>query len=111
MYTVYKRRAEVPYCFLAKVAFILVFMTVLFFLVIWFRPERTAAAGKTTTGTYQIASVKIEVGDSLWSIASEYFTDDFVSIRQYISEIKRMNNLTGDTLYAGGYILVPYYAE
>ena len=47
--------------------------------------------------------------DSLISIATEYYTEEFSSIRAYISEIKRMNGLTSDTLYADNYILIPYY--
>lgn len=58
-----------------------------------------------------ISSVKIEKNDSLWSIASEYYTDDFGSIQDMIDEIKQINGLTSDTIKAGNYIVVPYYME
>lgn len=90
-----------------------ILLTVVMILLVVFAvlafPERTASAKNEPTGTYRILSVEVEEGDSLWSIATEYFTEDFCSIRAYISEIKRMNGISSDTLYAGAYILVPCY--
>ncbi len=86
---------------------VILFLVVLF--VIFLLPKRTAAAKNDPTGTYCIISVEIEGGDSLWSIATEYFTDDFGSLQSYINEIKRMNGLSSETLYAGAYLLVPCY--
>lgn len=91
---------------LAAVAVAFLFLAVLFLL-----PGRTAEAKDTSKTVYQIHSVSIEEGDSLWSIAAEYYTEDFSSINAYISEIKRMNGLKTDTIYAGGYILVPQYVS
>ncbi len=109
MYTARRKKADVPYMFLGKIAAIVLFMVVLFLIVLFVLPERTAAAGNSTGGTYKITSVQIEEGDSLWSLASEYYTDEFSSIRAYITEIKRMNGLTSDVLYTGNYILIPHF--
>lgn len=68
----------------------------------------TKAAGNRVR---TVASVKIEKNDSLWSIASEYYTDDFDSIQDMIDEIKQINGLTSDTIRTGNYIVVPYYME
>lgn len=53
-------------------------------------------------------SIEIEDGDSLWSIAEKYTTDDFESTADYVKELKRLNNLTSDTIHEGQYLLVSY---
>lgn len=56
-----------------------------------------------------VTSVKIEKGDSLWSIASQYITEEYKDMNVYIEEIKLSNGLTSDTIHEGRYIIVPYY--
>lgn len=56
-------------------------------------------------------SIEIEVGDSLWSIASEYMTDDYKNVQDYIEEIKSLNKLSGDKIHAGNYLVIPYYSQ
>lgn len=109
MYKNSRREAEIPYMFLGKLAALVLVMVALFLLVLFVLPERTASAGNSTGGRYCITSVQIEAGDSLWSLATEYYTEEFVSIPEYIKEIKRMNGLSSDTLYAGSYLLIPQY--
>jgi LysM repeat protein len=83
-------------------------MAALFLIVLFFLPEKTASADNSI-GTYTISSIQIEEGDTLWSIAKEHYSEEFSSLTSFISEIKRMNGLTSDTVYAGSYILVPQY--
>ena len=109
MYTARKQKTELPYFFFGKLAAILLFMIALFLFVIYILPERTAAAGDTAGNTYTITSVQIEEGDSLWSLASTYYSAEFSSIAEYVKEIKRMNGLSSDTIYAGNYILIPHF--
>lgn len=66
-------------------------------------------AQKATSQEKMITSVRIEKGDTLWSIASEYITDEYDNINSYISEIKKTNRLSSDIIHEGCYILVPYY--
>lgn len=54
-------------------------------------------------------SIIIEQGDSLWSIAEEYCTDDCTDTREYVAELKQLNSLTSDTIHAGQHLLVAYY--
>lgn len=55
-------------------------------------------------------SIEIGQGDTLSSIAeryaisSEYYND-------YIEELRYINNLKNDTIYAGCYLLIPIYKE
>ena len=72
-------------------------------------PGRTADASNDSRMEYRIASVQIQSGDTLWAIAEKYYTKEFSNVRSYVKEIKRMNGMQDDILYAGGYILVPYY--
>lgn len=90
-------------------AAIVLFMVALFLIVLFVLPERSAAAGNSTGGTYTITSVQIMEGDSLWSLASQYYTEEYSSITDYIEEIKRMNGLSSDVLYEGNYLLVPHF--
>lgn len=94
-----------------KFLFAACFIILLFLAVLFFLPGKNASAKNSTDPVYKIMSVSIETGDSLWSIASRYYSEEFSSLQDYISEIKRMNCMTGDTIYAGGYLLVPYYSN
>ena len=112
MYMERRRKQDIPFEFIGKLAALVLFMVALFLIVLFVLPERTAAAGNSTGGQYQISSVLIEEGDSLWSLASEYYTEEFVSVSDYLTEITRMNGISStDTLYAGNYILIPQYVS
>lgn len=56
-------------------------------------------------------SIKIEQGDTLWSIAEEYISHEYESIYDYIRELKQINNLTSDIIIAGQNITVAYYSD
>jgi len=92
-----------------RVVIVTVIAVLLVLAIVAVLPEHTASAEPQPSGTYRILSVKIEEGDSLWSIASEYFTEDFDSISSYIHEIKRMNGISSDMLYEGAYLVIPCY--
>lgn len=109
MYTSRKSKLDISYIFLGKVAAIFIFMIILFLFVVFALPERTASAGNSAAKAYTITSVQIEEGDSLWSLASKYYSEEFMSVTNYIAEIKRMNGITSDVLYAGNYILIPHF--
>lgn len=51
-------------------------------------------------------SVRIEQGDTLWSIANKYVDNTSLSVNDYIKEIKRLNNLTTDSITYGQYLIV-----
>jgi len=67
-------------------------------------------AEKSPTKEKLVTSVRIKEGDSLWSIAERYMTEEYSDIYTYINEIKRSNGLTSDVIHEGAYIIVPYYA-
>jgi len=48
-------------------------------------------------------SIEVSRGDSLWSIAKEYMSQNYDSIYDYIDELKQMNHLDSDDIHAGQY--------
>ena len=55
-------------------------------------------------------SICIEKGDTLWSIANQYMTEEYDGIEEYIYEVRRLNLLCGDGIHAGKYLMIPRYA-
>lgn len=71
----------------------------------------TVNAKESIVREKQVISVKVEEGDSLWSIAKEYYTSEYKSLKSYVKEIKRSNGLYSDTIHEGCYLIVPCYVE
>ena len=57
----------------------------------------------------QYKIVEIKEGDSLWSIAKENMNPGFHDVNEYIEEVMTCNQLSSDKLYAGSYLMVPFY--
>lgn len=71
----------------------------------------TANAGTEAGERYKYyTSVQIEKGDSLWSIAQEYISEEYESIDEYINEVMNINHLATDKIYEGNYLCIPYYS-
>ena len=54
--------------------------------------------------------IRVDRGDTLWSIADRYMSEEYMSRRAYAKEIQEINNI-GCELQYGQRILVPYYSE
>lgn len=72
---------------------------------------KTVTAQRSAERSKLIVSVEIEKGDTLWSIASEYMSDEYDDMNKYIKEIKDTNGMVSDDIHIGNYIIVPYYAD
>lgn len=79
-------------------------------LTVIFTTKKVTAEGEVYRSK-QVTSVQIQKGDTLWGIASEYMSDEYNDINEYICEIKLSNRLSSDTIHAGNYIIVPYYVD
>ena len=57
-------------------------------------------------------TVMVHSGDSLWSIASDHYSEDhYDDLNSYITEICRINRMNTDSiLNAGESLIVPYYS-
>ncbi|MDO4789021.1 MAG: LysM peptidoglycan-binding domain-containing protein [Johnsonella sp.] len=53
--------------------------------------------------------VKIQYGDTLDTLASEYNQSEYLSDEDYKKSIRNINNLSGDTLYPGAYLTLAIY--
>jgi len=49
--------------------------------------------------------VYVKKGDTLWDIAEKYKQSG--DIREYIKEIKKINNLKSDTIFEGDVLIIP----
>ena len=56
--------------------------------------------------TQQYVQVRVEAGDTLWTLAQEYGPSD-MDVRNVIFEICRLNGITAADLQAGQYITIP----
>lgn len=86
------------------VLFVLIIFSAYFF-------SKTVTAQRNTERTKLVTSVEIKKGDTLWSIATEYMSDEYDNQLEYIDEIKECNGLVSDTIHTGNYIIVPYFAD
>lgn len=67
-------------------------------------------SGSTEKKTIYYKSIEVVEGDTLWSIAEEYSKTLDVSLKDYITELKKMNSLDSDTIRKG-YFIVVYYSN
>ena len=82
---------------------------ILFAMVLFFVNTPSHSTSAKIEGKKNIKSVFVCEGDSLWGIADEHYTELNGSMREYMDEIKRTNQLTSDAIHSGTYLLVPYY--
>ena len=54
-------------------------------------------------------SIRIERGDTLWSVAAAR-SDGFDSRNDFIREVIRINHLTDENIREGDYLIIPYYS-
>lgn len=78
-----------------KFKFIISVTIIVFLLITLF----STSIAKTNTEAETI-SYTVCKGDSLWTIAKEYKVDN-KDIRQYIYELKKLNNITTSNIYEG----------
>lgn len=87
----------------------LVIIAVITVSVCLFSSVKAQAAPADVTYKFY-TSVEIQSGDTLWNIASDYYTDDYEDFASYIEEICEINHISCDEIHAGQYLTIPYYA-
>ena len=72
----------------------------------------TKAQAAPAEPTYKYyTSIQIQKGDTLWSIADSYITDEYKDKKEYIQEICSINHISEDDIHSGQYITIPYYSN
>lgn len=56
-------------------------------------------------------SIRVESGDTLWTIADKYVEGFNLSKTNYIQEVCQINGISEDNIKAGDHIVVPYYSQ
>lgn len=72
--------------------------------------SKSKAADEVISFKYY-TSVEVEYGDTLWGIASNYRTEEYRSLLDYIEEIKTLNGLQSDMIRSGQFLVIPYYSS
>lgn len=55
--------------------------------------------------------VTVSEGDSLWKIADQYTEDNSLSKEQFVSWVKKHNEMSGDQIFPGQKLVVPVKEE
>lgn len=77
---------------------------------IWGRITNTVLAStRGENRTKMVTSILVKEDDTLWDIATQYYTEEYSSISKYIKEIKKSNGLQTDHIHAGYSLIIPYY--
>lgn len=93
-------------------AFYCVIILAVIILFVLFSTVDTANAGTKDSVRYKYyTSIEIENGGSLWDIAEEYSSVEYESLEAYIDEVKEINHMDSDLVYAGSYLCIPYYSS
>ncbi len=53
-------------------------------------------------------SIRIQPGDTLWSIAEDTITSSYDSTAEYVEVLKDMNGLTSDEIHSGSNLIIAY---
>lgn len=108
-----KRRAQKRKALIRKISFTC--MTAIFVMVLALSVFSLSAKADSTNNANEYkyyTSHKIEQGESLWAIAEDYMDQEhYDSIQDFIEEIKSVNQMSGDKIQSGNYLLIPYFSE
>lgn len=88
----------------AVIALIIVFTVIIFANVV-----KADITTKTDNSVKGFTCITLSPDDTLWSIACEYSDEHYNSVYQYIREVKEINGLTSDSIYAGSSLIIPVY--
>ena len=91
----------------------IVFIVIIAFGILLGTGMSTLASSDKDIASYNkyYVSVRVESGDTLWTIADEYIDGFNIEKTDYIEEVCEINEISKDDIHAGDYIVVPYYSQ
>ncbi len=93
----------------STVAVLVSLITVLFIGCVFAQAKTPEQNMNNRTKCYK--SIEIQAGDTLWSIAEEYMTEEYYSVEAYVKDVQEINGFNGNRIYEGCYLVVPYYSD
>lgn len=95
-----------------KKYFVMLFVCVMV-LSCFFGKTLVMASVEENSAVYEryYTDIEIQNGDTLWSIAKTYNKNSGMEIREYIHELKQMNQIVSDDIKAGDSLTIVYFAE
>ena len=70
----------------------------------------TGKVSASTSNQKYFVCIEINHGDTLWSIADTYISEEYSSVDEYVEELKKLNGLKSDKIFCGATLVVPYFA-
>ena len=91
----------------------IVFIVIIAFGILLGTGMSTLASSDKDIASYNkyYVSVRVESGDTLWTIADEYIDGFNIEKNDYIEEVCEINEISKDDIHAGDHIVVPYYSQ
>lgn len=90
---------------------LLVFFILVTCILLFRLTAMRADAEKRNVPVYKYyTTVEVSSGDTLWSIAEEYYDPGSCDICSYIDEVASINNLKSRYLTVGERLCIPYYS-
>lgn len=86
-------------------------LVIIFIIVFWGGKHIFASSGNKKPYNKYYTSVRVEDGDTIWTIADKYIEGFAVDKRDYVEEICKLNKLSDGKVQSGNYIIVSYYSQ
>ena len=75
----------------------------------WSDARRSQASADHTIYKYY-TTVTVEDGDTLWTLADSYMDDQYQNKREFIAEVKQLNQIDENRIHEGTQLVIPYYS-
>jgi len=96
---------------LQKICIALGFVIALSVIILFSSSVHAFAGSSKAPAMKYYKNVRVEAGDTIWTISDEYCDEHYSSKNEYVKEVCALNNISkGDIIHVGDYILVAYYS-
>ena len=103
-----QRTKEIQYRVFGTFIFVAVIITI--FSINSFMLKVNASSESETVKYKYYTSIRVDSGETLWSIAKKHSGEEFENLEVFIEEVKSINQLKNNKIYAGQELVIPYYS-